>query len=57
MGILQSTYAIGWAFSTGAYLILFDAFNDDQAWRYLFLLGILPAARRLLHPPHRPGTG
>ena len=43
MGILQSTYAIGWAFSTGAYLILFDAFNDDQAWRYLFLLGILPA--------------
>ncbi len=44
MGMLQSTYAIGWAFSTAAYLILFDAINDDQAWRYLFLLGILPAA-------------
>jgi MFS family permease len=44
MGFLQSTYAIGWAFSTAAYLILFDAMNDDQAWRYLFLLGILPAA-------------
>jgi MFS family permease len=43
MGFLQSTYAIGWAASTGAYLILFDALNDDQAWRYLFLLGILPA--------------
>ncbi len=44
MGFLQSTYAIGWAASTAAYLILFDALNDDQAWRYLFLLGILPAA-------------
>ena len=46
MGFLQSTYAIGWAASTAAYLILFDALNDDQAWRYLFLLGILPAAAR-----------
>ena len=44
MGLLQSTYAIGWAFSTAAYLILFNGINDDQAWRYLFLLGILPAA-------------
>jgi MFS family permease len=44
MGFLQSTYAIGWAASTAAYLIMFDALNDDQAWRYLFLLGILPAA-------------
>jgi MFS family permease len=44
MGFLQSTYAIGWAASTAAYLILFDALNDDQAWRYLFLLGLLPAA-------------
>ena len=43
MGFLQSTYAIGWALSTAAYLILFDSMNDEQAWRYLFLLGILPA--------------
>ena len=43
MGMLQSTYAIGWAFSTAAYLILFDAMNDETAWRYLFLLGLLPA--------------
>jgi MFS family permease len=43
MALLQSTYAIGWAFSTAAYLILFDAMNDERAWRYLFLLGILPA--------------
>jgi len=44
MGLLQSTYAIGWAASTAAYLILFDAMDDEVAWRYLFLLGILPAA-------------
>ncbi|MGH2742776.1 MAG: MFS transporter, partial [Thermoleophilaceae bacterium] len=44
MGFLQSTYAVGWAVSTAAYLILFDALNDETAWRYLFLLGILPAA-------------
>ncbi len=43
MGLLQSTYAIGWAFSTAAYLILFEALPDDEAWRYLFLLGLLPA--------------
>jgi MFS family permease len=43
MGMLQSTYAIGWAGSTAAYLILFDSLSDDTAWRLLFLLGILPA--------------
>jgi MFS family permease len=43
MGLLQSTYAIGWAVSTAAYLILFDSMADDKAWRYLFLIGILPA--------------
>jgi MFS family permease len=43
MGLLQSTYAIGWAFSTAAYLILFNAMNDETAWRYLFLVGIVPA--------------
>jgi MFS family permease len=43
MGLLQSTYAIGWAISTAAYLILFNSMNDEKAWRYLFLVGILPA--------------
>ena len=43
MGLLQSTYAIGWAFSTAAYLILFSLMADETAWRYLFLIGILPA--------------
>jgi MFS family permease len=43
MGLLQSTYAIGWAVSTAVYLILFNSLNDDVAWRYLFLVGVLPA--------------
>jgi MFS family permease len=43
MGFLQSTYAIGWAFSTAAYLLLFDNLADDVAWRYLFVVGLLPA--------------
>jgi len=43
MGFLQSTYAVGWAVSTAAYLILFQLLADDQAWRYLFLIGIVPA--------------
>lgn len=43
MGLLQSTYAVGWAVSTAAYLILFDSMADEKAWRYLFLIGILPA--------------
>jgi MFS family permease len=43
MGFLQSTYAIGWALSTAAYLILFDTFSEDVAWRYLFVVGLLPA--------------
>ncbi len=43
MGFLQSTYAIGWALSNAAYLVLFSVLADDVAWRWLFAVGILPA--------------
>ncbi len=43
MGLLQSTYAVGWAFSTAVYLILFNSLKPGVAWRYLFLVGVLPA--------------
>jgi len=43
MGLLQSTYAVGWAVSTAVYLILFNSLKHGVAWRYLFLVGILPA--------------
>jgi MFS family permease len=43
MGWLQSMYAVGWAFSTAAYLISFSVLDDGLAWRVLFLAGIIPA--------------
>ena len=43
MGVLQSCYALGWAASTAAYLILFSVLPDGSAWRWLFALGALPA--------------
>ena len=43
LAFVQSTYAMGWALSTLAYLILYSVFPAEVAWRYLFLVGILPA--------------
>lgn len=43
LAFIQSCYAIGWAVSTTAYLFLFSISPADVAWRYLFLIGILPA--------------
>lgn len=43
LAFVQSCYAIGWAVSTTAYLILFSIAPPEVAWRYLFLIGILPA--------------
>ncbi|VEF47199.1 major facilitator family transporter [Bacillus freudenreichii] len=43
MGLLQSTYGIGWALSTVSFFVVFSFFPAEVAWRYLFLIGILPA--------------
>ncbi|HTU00372.1 MAG TPA: MFS transporter [Candidatus Sulfotelmatobacter sp.] len=43
LGWVQSSYALGWAASTLMYLLLFSAFPAEQAWRFLFLVGVLPA--------------
>lgn len=42
LSAIHSCYAIGWAVSTGLYLWLFSAVDNDVAWRYLFLVGIIP---------------
>jgi MFS family permease len=42
LSAIHSCYAIGWAVSTGLYLWLFSAVDDTVAWRYLFLVGIIP---------------
>lgn len=43
LAFVQSCYAIGWAVSTAGYLIVFSLADPEVAWRYLFLLGVLPA--------------
>lgn len=42
LSAIHSCYAIGWAVSTGLYLWLFSAVDASVAWRYLFLVGIIP---------------
>ncbi|MQA04554.1 MAG: MFS transporter [Streptosporangiales bacterium] len=43
LAFVQSCYAIGWAISTGLYLVVFSFAPEDVAWRYLFLVGVVPA--------------
>ena len=43
LAFVQSCYAIGWAASTGIYLLVFSLAPADVAWRYLFLAGVAPA--------------
>jgi MFS family permease len=43
MGFLQSAYATGWAGSTLTFYVVYSMFPDGTAWRFLFLVGILPA--------------
>jgi MFS family permease len=48
MAWLQSAYSFGWAASTLCYYLLFGALPGELAWRYLFLVGILPALIALI---------
>src|SRR4051812_14665941 len=43
LGVIQSSWAVGWAIAVVAYLIVFDVFDETVAWRVLMCLGILPA--------------
>src|SRR3954462_11856509 len=43
LGIIQSAWASGWALAVVAYLIAFELFDENVAWRVLMCLGILPA--------------
>lgn len=44
LAFVQSCYAIGWAISTAAYLLVFSVAPPELAWRVLFVIGVLPAA-------------
>src|SRR3954449_9935420 len=43
LGIIQSSWAVGWALAVVAYTIVFSMVTDEQGWRILMMLGILPA--------------
>ena len=43
LGIIQSAWAVGWALAVVAYTIVFSLVSDEQGWRILMMLGILPA--------------
>src|ERR1700750_1887187 len=42
LGIIQSAWATGWALAVVAYLIAFQVFDEQVAWRVLMCLGTLP---------------
>lgn len=56
VGMVQSGWAIGWGLTAILYALLFSWLPAEQAWRALFLLGLLPAifvifVRRLVKDP------
>ena len=43
LGVIQSAWAVGWALAVVAYLIAFELFAEQTAWRVLMCVGIMPA--------------
>jgi MFS family permease len=43
LGVIQSAWAAGWAIAVIAYTIVFSLAPEQEAWRYLMVLGALPA--------------
>ncbi|QBD78312.1 MFS transporter [Ktedonosporobacter rubrisoli] len=43
LGMVQSSWAVGWGVALIAYTIVFSFFPPEIGWRILFCLGILPA--------------
>ncbi|MBF8652631.1 MFS transporter [Pseudomonas putida] len=56
VGMVQSGWAIGWGLTAILYALLFTWLPQEQAWRALFLMGLVPAVfvifvRRLVKDP------
>jgi MFS family permease len=43
VAMIQSSWAVGWGLAALVYTVLFSLFNQDLAWRLLFVTGALPA--------------
>jgi len=44
LGFMQSAWAVGWFAANLSFQIVMSVVSPDPGWRYLFFLGILPAA-------------
>ncbi|MGU9853023.1 MFS transporter [Pseudomonas koreensis] len=56
VGMVQSGWALGWGLTAILYALLFSVLPPEDAWRALFILGIVPAifvifVRRLVKDP------
>ncbi|MFE2424904.1 MFS transporter [Streptomyces hokutonensis] len=54
LGVVQSSWAVGWALAAVVYTLVFSFLGDDLAWRVMFWTGALPAllvlwVRRRVH--------
>lgn len=43
VGLVQSSWAVGWGVSALAFWVVYAMFEQELAWRVLFWLGVLPA--------------
>ncbi|HEU5473290.1 MAG TPA: MFS transporter [Actinophytocola sp.] len=43
VAVIQSSWAVGWGAAVLMYTLVFNLFDQDVAWRVLFLTGALPA--------------
>ena len=43
LGVIQSSWAVGWALAVIVYTVAFQFLDPDVAWRVLFFTGALPA--------------
>lgn len=62
MGAVQSGWAIGWGAAVLLFTLAFSVLPQEQAWRAMFAVGLLPAllilyVRRAVPEPVRPGGG
>jgi len=62
MGAVQSAWAVGWGASVILHLVFSSLFPLQTAWRFLFMIGLLPASlmiyvRRAVREPVSPAHG
>ena len=43
LGLVQASWAVGWGLAVIAWTLVFSLAPEEEAWRYLFFIGILPA--------------